>query len=57
MSERLKQVRNAVTLILRSYLHAETPDEREAIAMEIGRLDTGGARASLTEMARKAMKR
>lgn len=56
MSERLEAVRAAVTLILRSYQYAETPDEREQIALEIARLEGGKARLSLTEMAENALK-
>ena len=32
-----------VTMVLQAFLHAKTPDQREAIAAEIARLD-GGSR-------------
>ncbi len=54
MTPRTEKVRLAVDLILRSYNESTSNDEREQIAKEIGRLDHGGARAALADMADRA---
>ena len=51
---RLLCVRVGVTAILRAYNAAQSDDEREEIAKEIARLDSGGARQALADMADKS---
>ena len=51
----VREVREAVTLILRKVFHADTPDELEQIAREIARLEPNSAGQTIGTMAQRAL--
>jgi len=55
VTHRVRLVKAAVDTILRSHNEAANAQEREEIAKEINRLDPGGAKQALADLAEQAL--